>query len=180
MEAVAPTADKAGNVAYWYCSACSRYFTDRAATDELKFPEDIVVTAKLNGIVTDENGVMWYYENGVIVGNKGVVEINGEIYFVCYSGKIKQGNQTITEENCNGLLEPGLYYFRTTEDEKNGRGAAGTVLIRGVIEKEGELYFVCYSGKLKVDAYQTVTEENSNGLLEPGVYFFDEEGKLVK
>ncbi|MBQ0114724.1 MAG: hypothetical protein KBT10_02475 [Bacteroidales bacterium] len=34
-EAVAPTADKEGNVAYWYCPDCDKHFGDAACTNEL-------------------------------------------------------------------------------------------------------------------------------------------------
>ncbi len=199
VEAVAPTANQAGNIAYWYCSACSRYFADRAATVELKFPEDIVVTVVRNGIYADENGVPSYYENGVKVGGKGVIQIGDAIYFVCASGKIKNnGYQTVTAANCNGILEPGTYFFdaegKAVLSEKpaeiedgihyisgvpyyyeNGVKAGG----KGVIQIGDAIYFVCASGKIKNNGYQTVTAANCNGIVEPGTYFFDAEGKIV-
>lgn len=44
VEAKAPTADKAGNIAYWYCEKCGKYFSDEALTKEIS-KEDTVVAA---------------------------------------------------------------------------------------------------------------------------------------
>ena len=63
------------------------------------------------GIVQDGDRYV-YKINGKIQTGIGLVQVDGAYYFVCYSGKLKQsGNQTITEANANGLVEPGTYYF---------------------------------------------------------------------
>ncbi len=200
VEAVEPTAEQAGNVAYWYCSACSRYFADRAATEELFFPEDIVVGIVRNGIYADENGVLYYYENGAIAKNKGAIQIGDAIYFVCASGKIKvSGGMTITEATGNGILEAGKTYFFDAEGKliipkqpevidgihyvdgvayyyENGKIAKN----KGAIQIGDVIYFVCASGKIKVNGGMTITETTGNGILEAGkTYFFDAEGKLI-
>ncbi len=135
-----------------------------------------------------------YYENGEVCGNKGLIKIGEDYYFVCYSGKIKlNGNQTVTMANSNGLMAPGVYYFgadgKMVQPEadqnftgiKDGKYYEDGVVCgnKGVIELADGIYFVCYSGKIKVDGNQTVTEANGNGILEPGVYFFGADGKLT-
>ena len=134
----------------------------------------------------------YYYVNNVIKGDVGMIEIDGDLYYVCYSGKIKKGNiQTVTKEKANGLVEPGIYYFG--EDGKgiipkvkreiiNGYYYENNVIKGnvGMIQIDGDLYFVCYSGKIKTGNIQTVTEEKANGLVEPGIYYFGEDGKIVK
>ena len=43
-EAKAPTATEAGNLAYWYCADCGKYFTDQALTTEVPF-DSLVLAA---------------------------------------------------------------------------------------------------------------------------------------
>ena len=152
---------------------------------------------KLNNgtdIVWNEyTGVYNYIKNGKQLKNAGAVEHNGDIYFVCYSGKLKQnGFQEVNSANSNGWLENGIYFFGSNckidnstavvwNDStevfnyiKNGQQQKNT----GVIEHDGEKYFVCYSGKLKQDGFQNITSANSNGLLTPGSYYFGEDCKL--
>ena len=113
------------------------------------------------------------------------------------SGKIKtSGYQTITESNANGLVEAGIYYFgedgkmqvTTPKDDTTGIvNENGTLCYKkngvvqknsGLIKYEGAYYFVCYSGKIKTSGYQTITESNANGLVEAGIYYFGEDGKM--
>ena len=66
------------------------------------------MTTKLSGI--GEDG--FYRENGVIVRDKGLVEIDGDYYYVIYNGKIKlDGDRTVTEEKANSLVPAGTYHF---------------------------------------------------------------------
>jgi hypothetical protein len=63
----------------------------------------------LNGVDDD-----YYYENGVVVKDKGLVLFEGDYYYVIYNGKIKKdGDRVVTEEKANGLLPAGKYHFGT-------------------------------------------------------------------
>ena len=139
-----------------------------------------------NGI--DENG--YYRENGEIVPGKGLVQIDGDYYYVIYNGKIKKdGDRTVTEELSNGLLPAGTYHFGP--DGKmttpiNGIGEDGYyrengVIIKdkGLIEVDGDYYYVIYNGKIKKDGDRTVSVEKANGLLPAGTYHFGEDGKMT-
>lgn len=42
VEAKAPTADKAGNIAYWYCEKCGKYFSDEALTKEISKEQTVL------------------------------------------------------------------------------------------------------------------------------------------
>ena len=152
------------------------------------------------GIVWDEENNRYVYkENGEVQKAKGLIKINEDFYYVCYSGKLKQnGNQTITDKDANELVAPGLYFFGTdckmvippkkdtttgiVWDEENNRyvykvdGQVQRSL--GLIKVDGSYYFVCYSGKLKQKGNQTITQENANGLVGPGTYYFGEDCKM--
>ena len=136
----------------------------------------------------DENG--FYRENGEIVPGKGLVLIDGDYYYVIYNGKIKKdGDRTVTEELSNGLLPAGTYHFgpdgkMTTK--LSGIGEDGfyrengvIVPDRGLIEIDGDYYYVIYNGKIKIDGDRTVTEEKANGLVPAGTYHFGPDGKMV-
>ena len=138
-----------------------------------------------------ENGINadgYYFENGAVVKDKGLVEVDGDIYFVTYSGKVKMNStRTVVQEKTNALLPAGEYYF--CEDGKmlkDGIDPAGyyrenyqIVKNKGLVEIDGDFYYVTYSGKIKQGAYRTVTEDKSNGLAPAGTYFFGDDGKMV-
>lgn len=154
------------------------------------------VTGKLiedglkNGIVAEEDG-LYYYVNGVLGKNAGMIEIDGNIYFVRSTGKLATGSYNTY--NNNGILPDGIYYFApetgilTDVELKNGIIAENDGLyyyVNGLLQKgagmiqiDGDYYFVRSNGKLATGSYNTY---NNNGLLADGVYEFDEEtGKLI-
>ena len=54
IDAKAATAAEEGNIAYWYCDGCKKYFSDVAATKEIT--KAATVTAKLPPKITDGDG----------------------------------------------------------------------------------------------------------------------------
>ena len=63
-----------------------------------------------NGEIVNRNGVLYYYENGVRVNQKGLVYIDGYYYFVGDNGRLAVNcRQNVWE--ANGLLIEGYYYF---------------------------------------------------------------------
>ena len=75
-------------------------------------PEKEPVEEVKNGIY-QEGDIKVYYVDGVKQTNLGLIQVDGDFYYVCYSGKLKQnGNQTVTEENAQQFgLTGGVYYF---------------------------------------------------------------------
>ena len=68
-EAVAPTCTEAGNIAYWYCSGCKKYYTDVAGTKETTLDATVIkaaghtitaVEAKAATCTEDGNTAYWY------------------------------------------------------------------------------------------------------------------------
>ena len=91
IEAKTATKDAEGNVEYWYCEACNKYYSDEAATKEIKKTD--TVTAKMpdssKSPQTGNNGnlILWiallFISGGVM---KGVTAFDK---FKKYSAKIK-------------------------------------------------------------------------------------------
>ena len=165
------------------------------------FGNDGVLACEITeqGVITASDGALYYInENGYILMNAGLVEYNGDYYFVVYSGKLRvSGNQKINNTVSNGLpIADGTYYFGA--DGKMEKGETGIVEIDGnlyykedgIIQKGvngnrlvkvGEdYYFICYSGKLRQNSWQKINNTVSNGLpIADGTYYFGADGKLV-
>ena len=149
------------------------------------------------GVKAGDDGILYYYVNGRIMkGKPGLVKVDGVIYDVKWSGKVAVNEyRDVTADRANGLLENGKYYFgadgrlqvlftgvKAGDDGilyyyVNGIVKTGTP---GLIEIDGVIYDVKWSGKVAVNEYRDVTDERSNGLLENGKYYFGADGKLVR
>ena len=102
----------------------------------------------------------------------------------------------VTSANSNGLIEPGSYEFDAEgklvpaftgiKADANGNlcyyvdGKVASGVYNGkLIEIDGAIYWVKWSGKVAANETKTVTSANSNGLIKPGTYAFDADGKLM-
>ena len=151
------------------------------------------------GIREAEDGILYYYENGKLgsyIYNSKLAEVDGSIYLIKWSGKVAANEfREITTANSNGLLEPGTYYFG--EDGKLFTGTdvvwneseqlyyfckdgkiGSRIYNSQLVEIDGAVYFVKWSGKVAVNETRAITATNSNGILAPGSYYFGEDGKL--
>ncbi len=149
---------------------------------------------KDQGPVVCADGTYFINADGYVPMNAGLVQFGKDYYFVVYSGKLAlDAHRTITEANANGLKAPGQYYF--DETGKLVEAFTGIKAVDGVdyyfvdgeicqdaglVEVEGELYYVVWSGKIVKNAKRNVTEAKANGLKAPGQYYFDDTGKLVE
>jgi len=181
----------------------------------------VVIAAKTNGLVDagvynfgadgklippvtevkdNGNGILYYYRDGKIVSaeyDSELVEINGAIYLVKWSGKVAV-NETlyIANSKANGLMKSGYYSFDSdgklilpfTGVKDDGTGTLyyyeNGIVRSGVYNSElvdigGFIYFVKWSGKVASNEYRTVTAKISHGLLPDGRYYFGADGKLV-
>lgn len=142
-----------------------------------------------NGIVRDEDGVLRYYVNGKVT-YVGLIEINGDFYYVRSSGEVVAGCVYYITWT-HGLKDPGYYTF-----DENGKliGAPkngivkdedgvlryyvnGKLTYAGLIEINGDYYYV--NSKCEVvhdcDYYITWTHD----LKPQGRYHFDADGKMT-
>ena len=70
VEAKAPTQTQEGNIAYWHCEACGRYFSDEALTNEITV-EDTVIPASITP-QTGDNGGLLLWSALMLIGCGGV------------------------------------------------------------------------------------------------------------
>ncbi len=150
--------------------------------------------------IREVDGVDYYFENGVIAKNAGIVKLGDDFYYVLPSGKIvKNAERCILEEKANGLIDAGWYYFGAdgklvVEEEEEPDTFTGIRAVDGVdyyfengviaknagIVKIGnDFYYVLPSGKIVKNAERCILEEKANGLIDAGWYFFGADGKLV-
>ncbi|MBR6744962.1 MAG: phosphodiester glycosidase family protein [Clostridia bacterium] len=151
-----------------------------------------------NGIQESADGTLYYYEDDKLatgIYNSELVEIDGSIYLVKWSGKVAV-NETrfVPASATNGLISAGTYEFGA--DGKlvrfNGikEGADGALyyyedgkLASGLynselVEIDGSIYLVKWSGKVAVNETRFVPGFLTNGLTGAGVYDFGADGKL--
>lgn len=158
--------------------------------DENGFMVDPVSSDKFG--VHFENGAWYYYEDGKIAYNKGMMAYNGGYIYVRSNGMLATGTYYITNipANLAGQFQVGQ---KVTFDEN---GYAQTAK-NGIHEIDGALYYfvnnhIQYNAGLMElsDGYIYVRSNgmlatgkywvsNTNGVLDSGFYEFGEDGYLV-
>ena len=186
--------------AYYYinssCKAvkdCDYYVSntnDLMAKGTYHFGTDgkMVIPEAKNGLVK-ENGDLYYYVDGVR-NHAGLILVNGAYYYINSSGKAVTGEYYVS--NTNNLMAKGYYYFgtdgkMTTNTGKNGLIAEGSDYYyyvdgvrthAGLIQIDGDYYYICSACKAIVNQWYYVS--NTNGLMDKGWYEFDADGKMVQ
>ena len=169
-------------------------------TGKIVFPEE---TETKNGIV-EENGSLYYYENGVLTG-AGLIQIGDDYYYVRTStGEVVHGRTywiTVT----NGLpVEAGQYQFaddgKMILPETEPEEPEDPEVKNGIVEEDGSLYYYVDgirtgAGLIQIgyDYYYVRTSTGevihgrsywitvTNGLpVEAGQYAFAEDGKMIR
>ena len=147
------------------------------------------------GVIKGNDGLLYYYKDGKIqtkVYNSELVEINGDIYLVKWSGKVAADEtRAISADKTNGLLAAGTYYFGADGKLFTGIKAEsdglyyyqnGKLVNRTynseLVEINGDIYLVKWSGKVAVNETRKITADKTNGLLTAGTYYFGADGKL--
>ena len=64
-----------------------------------------------NGVAADDYGVLCYYIDGVQQYDTGLVEWEGDYYYVRSNGLILTWGSYVSEEKANGLVPAGNYEF---------------------------------------------------------------------
>lgn len=155
-----------------------------------------------NGIIlhdedTNKNGILkdgedlFYYVDG-IKAPAGMIKIGDDYYYANSKGQLIV-NQTYYCSRMNGLMEEGTYAFDAEgkliqgATDKNGivkdddgvlrYYVNGKVTYVGLIEIDGDFYYVRSNGEVVTDCEYWITW--THGLKEAGYYTFDENGKLT-
>ncbi len=147
----------------------------------------------LNGII---DGV--YYENSQPVSYKGLVEQDGDFYYVSYAGQIMVDKNVYVKTTNDLLFADGNPVLnRTYTFDAEGKMVIINGLIdgvyyensqpvsyKGLIEHNGDFYYVSYGGQIMVN--KNVYVKTTNDLLFADgtpvlnrTYTFDAEGKMV-
>ncbi len=174
---VAPTATKEGNISYWYCAKCNKYFRDEAATSEITL-EDTVIP-KLTG---SYYSISYDISNGdSYIAKQDIQNPNPSFYYE---------NEGVTLKN---LSLPG-YRFLGWYDGA-GENSVQIKKITADMKDDFELYAhwekIVYSIQLKSDIFidtdkLTYTVDTGVALPTPKLsnYIFtgwsDEEGNLYR
>ena len=155
-----------------------------------------------NGIIlhdedTSKNGILkdgedlFYYVDG-IKAPAGMIKIGDDYYYANSKGQLIV-NQTYYCSRMNGLMEEGTYAFDAEgkliqgATDKNGivkdddgvlrYYVNGKITYVGLIEIDGDFYYVRSNGEVVTDCVYWITW--THGLKEAGYYTFDENGKLT-
>ena len=143
-----------------------------------------------NGILKDGED-LFYYVDG-IKAPAGMIKIGDDYYYANSKGQLIV-NQTYYCSRMNGLMEEGTYAFDAEgklipgATDKNGivkdedgvlrYYVNGKVTYVGLIEINGDFYYVRSNGEVVTDCVYWITW--THGLKEAGYYTFDENGKLT-
>lgn len=151
----------------------------------------------LHGEDTSKNGILkdgedlFYYVDG-IKAPAGMIKIGDDYYYANSKGQLIV-SQTYYCSRMNGLMEEGTYAFDAEgkliqgATDKNGivkdddgvlrYYVNGKVTYVGLIEIDGDFYYVRSNGEVVTDCVYWITW--THGLKEAGYYTFDENGKLT-
>ena len=143
-----------------------------------------------NGILKDGED-LFYYVDG-IKAPAGMIKIGDDYYYANSKGQLIV-NQTYYCSRTNGLMPEGIYAFDAEgkliqgATDKNGivkdddgvlrYYVNGKVTYVGLIEIDGDFYYVRSNGEVVTDCVYWITW--THGLKEAGYYTFDENGKLT-
>ncbi len=182
---------------YYFIKADGRVFVGSISIGEAKsngyvvpgsytFGEDgkMIIEEAKNGIVDGK-----YYVDGQLVKGAGVVEVEGDYYYITSNGSVYVGTISIGEAKSNGYLDSGAYTFGADgkmiiEEAKNGivngKYYVDDQLVKGagVVEVEGNYYYITANGSVYVGSI-SIGRAKTNGFVDAGSYKTDANGKLI-
>ena len=151
---------------------------------------------KLNGIVKGSDGIWYYYVNDVKT-YAGLIQIDGNYYYVRTSGEVVHGQSYYVSKVNNTGFVAGKYTFDDDGKMVIEKSSDGNVLNGIVKQDNGTWYYYVngekyYAGLIKIDGdYYYVNSKfevihgrryfisKTNGLMENASYTFDSDGKMI-
>ena len=73
VEAKSPTQTQEGNITYWHCEACDRYFSDEALANEITV-EDTIIPAGTTP-QTGDNGRLFLWSILMLIGGSAMAAV---------------------------------------------------------------------------------------------------------
>ena len=142
---------------------------------------------KLEGLHEDLNGNLCYYVD-YVKNYAGLVEVDGSFYYIASDLKAVK-NCTYYVTKTNGLKDAGFYSFDADGKmviknglvEENGDlyyYVDGAKTAAGLIEWEGNYYYIASNLKAVKDAKHYVFADKANGLKAAGWYWFNADGTM--
>ena len=144
----------------------------------------------LNGIVKD--GDIWYYYADGVKTYAGLIELDGNYYYVKSDGQVIHGRIYYVSKT-NGWMSQGSYTFddqgkmEVPDTTKNGivretendwyYYVDGMKAYAGLIQLDGDYYYV--NSQFRVIHGQKYYVSKTNGLMAAGTYIFDQEGRII-
>ena len=159
----------------------------------------IMVVEQLSGIGRGDDGLLHYYVDGAIQKNLGLIEVDGNFYYVNGSGEVISGRDYgITKTNgLSYTFEDGVATPFKAQATYTFDGEGVLQLFHGLIARNGNTYYYehgikTYAGlvQIKGDYYYIKSDctavegrdyyvSKTNGLMEAGTYSFDDTGKMI-
>ncbi len=134
--------------------------------------------------LVDEDGTLYFYQDGKRTANAGLAMYNGHIYLVG-EGAMVTKNITRWVNRTNGLKPAGEYTFDAEGKMVIHNGIVdgyyyvdGTKTAAGMLCIDGAYYYATNGGKLKANEISWCSR-NLNGLLPEGMYRFGADGKII-
>ena len=175
---------------YWVTTVTNYKGDDVKSGDLLNF-DDLGLRAGLKNGLSEENGILYFYKNGIKGYNAGVTVIDGKYYYVKSNAEVvRSRDYWITNVGETGVIAQrytfaadGTFEPKFRADAENGivdgyyyvdgeiQYAAGVVYL----EEEGCYIYVRSNGQIATGIYWAT---NTNGLLESKSYDWGESGKL--
>lgn len=178
---------------------------DGSDTTTFIFDPETGVFLKDQNELYDVGPDTYWTKDGTVVEYPGLIRVvkdDGEINYYYFGKdnkafKAKGENNLCLLEKTNGLRLPANQNFPfdengvilhdsdtskdgwvTEDDGKTYNYVDGITVYLGLIEKDGDYYYIRYTGEVVMGCAHWV--ERTNGLLPKGTYTFDEDGKMVR
>jgi len=160
--------------------------------DRMDFNDMGMMFAPKNGIVA-ENGSLYYYINNKLQYNAGIIEIDGNYYYVRSNGEVVNGRTYWVSNVGDSGIQSRTYRFDTNGVMQNPKFVSAVVengIVDGYyyiggkiaynaglvyLEDEGCYIYVRSNGMIATGRYWIT---NHHGLLPAGIYDFGTDGKL--
>ena len=137
----------------------------------------------LQGVVEKEDG-LYFYENGALA-TCGLLQWNGDYYYVYWGGIIKTGKQYVVRTRCD---LPAMQHYEFGADGKMSTGIVeidgvkyfyenGALATCGLIQWNGDYYYVYWDGIVQTGATYVARTRCD---LPVGNYEFGEDGKMLQ